>query len=455
LVHKEVFPALQGLVADQDIQIPIIGVARSEWTLEELHARVEDSLKQSGDFDPDGFAKLKSLLRYVQGEYGSADTYSRLREELGSAQHPVFYMAVPPQVFPEVVDELASSGLAQGARVLIEKPFGRDLASAKRLQRTLRGHLPEEAIFRIDHFLGKEPVQNITYMRFANSLLEPIWNREHVRSIQINMAENFGVKNRGGFYEEAGAIRDVMQNHLLQLLAVLLMDPPIAHSPDGYRDEKARLLKAIKPLAPEDVVRGQYEGYRSAPGVAPDSKVETFVAVKLKVDNWCWSGVPIYIRTGKQLAVTCTEAIVEFKRPACWLFDGEADSGASRMRIRVGPDVVIALQLRVKAPGEQMRGEDRELTLASCPWDLRPAYQRLLFDVIHGNWELFARQDAIEAAWRIVDQVLDDRTPLYNYESGSWGPSEADNLIGSDGPWVNPEVDPDSVIKACGRDTKR
>jgi glucose-6-phosphate 1-dehydrogenase len=333
--------------------------------------------------------------------------------------------------------------------VVIEKPFGRDLRSARALNQTLHQHYPESAIFRIDHFLGKEPVQNITYTRFANPLLEPIWNRDHVRSIQITMAEDFGVKERGGFYEEAGAIRDVIQNHLLQLLAVIAMDPPGGGIPDAFRDEKSRLLMAVRQLEPRHVVRGQYEGYRSAPGVDPDSNVETYAAVKLMIDNWRWAGVPVYIRSGKQMAATATEVFIELRRPPRETFGERVANSSGHVRIRISPDVVIALGLRVKIPGERMAGRDVELLLTSCPADLRPPYQRLLTDALYGNQELFAREDAIEAQWRIVEPILGSRIPLHPYEPGSWGPTQARKLISKDGPWIDPTFGPAPEVGAC------
>ncbi len=323
---------------------------------------------------------------------------------------------------------------------MVEKPFGRDLASARDLNNTLLRYFPDEAIFRIDHFLAKEAVQNLTYTRFANPLLEPIWNRDHVRSIQITMAEDFGVKNRGAFYEEAGAIRDVVQNHLLQVLAIVTMDPPVGNSPDAYRDEKVRVLKAISPLRPDQVVKGQYRGYRSARGVASDSRVETYVALKLFIDSWRWAGVPIYIRTGKELAATATEIFVLFKRPPRETFEEAVPSNSSHVRMRINPSIAIGMGLRIKVPGEQMVGEDVELALTSCPGNGRSPYQRLFSDAIQGNHELFARQDGVEESWRIVGPALDGAAALHLYDPGSWGPAEAERLVGFDGPWIDPIV---------------
>lgn len=438
LVRKEIFPALHGMFRDEDVSIPVIGVARSDWSIDQLIARARDSVEARGGYDPGAFARLAKMLRYVRGDYGSMETYTKLCATLEGAVRPLFYMAIPPSVFPVVTGALATSACEGNARVVVEKPFGRDLASARELNNTLHQHFSEANIFRIDHFLGKEPVQNITYTRFANSLLEPVWNRDYIRSIQITMAEDFGVRERGGFYEEAGAIRDVIQNHLLQLLAVVTMDPPAGGVPDVFRDETARVLKAVRPLESRDVVRGQYDGYRAAPGVAPDSTVETYAAVKLMIDNWRWAGVPIYIRSGKEMAVTCTEVFVDLRRPPRETFGEAVGPGSGHLRIRISPDVTIALGLRVKVPGDSMTGRDMELMLTSCPGDIRPPYQRLLTDAMYGNLELFAREDGVEASWRIVDPILGDKVPLRSYRPGTWGPSQAGALIGNDGPWVNP-----------------
>ena len=438
LSHKEIFPALYGLFRDESLSVPVVGVARSDWTAEHLRERAKQSVLERGGQDDGAFAELAKQLHYVRGDYGSTETYGRIREALGDARSPLFYMAIPPSVFPVVLDALAASACGEGAKVVVEKPFGRDLESARSLNLTLHQHFREADIYRIDHYLGKEPVQNIAYTRFANSLFEPIWDRHHVRSIQITMAEEFGVKERGGFYEEAGAIRDVIQNHLLEVLAMVTMEPPSGGDADAFRNEKARLLKAVKPLEQQCVVRGQYEGYRSAPGVSPDSSVETFAAVKLAIDNWRWAGVPVYLRTGKEMAVTTTEVFVEFRLPPRDTFGEAVPPSYSYLRIRISPDVVIAFGLRVKVPGEGMRGRDAELTLTSLPEDLRPPYQRLLGDAIRGSQDLFARQDSVEAAWRVVDPVLKDAPAPYPYEPGGWGPKEADELLGNKGPWRRP-----------------
>jgi glucose-6-phosphate 1-dehydrogenase len=440
LVYKQIFPALLGLVRDSGISVPIVGVARSPWSDAQLIAWAEESLKEHGTFDQAAFDRMARMLRFVQGDYHAPETFAKICAALAGAQQPLFYMAIPPSVFPAVTRAIAMSVCREGARVVVEKPFGRDLASARELNRTLHDYFPEQAIFRIDHFLGKEPVQNITYTRFATTMLEPLWNRQYIRAIQITMAEDFGVFNRGHFYEEAGAIRDVIQNHLLQILAVITMDPPGGGVPDAYRLEKDRLLKAIPPLTPADVVRGQYTGYRSAEGVAPGSTVETYAAIKLSIDTWRWAGVPIYIRTGKNLAVTCSEVFVEFKEPPRHTFAEVVPRGSSHLRIRISPDIVIAMGLRVKVPGDRMIGRDVELTLTSHAGSQTSPYQRLLGDAMDGQHDLFATQDGVEASWAIVDPVLGNATPLHSYEGGTWGPREADGLIGADGPWVDPQV---------------
>jgi glucose-6-phosphate 1-dehydrogenase len=438
LAYKQIFPALQALVKRRRLELPIIGVARSGWTVEQLRARARDSLEQHGGVDPDAFRKLASLLRYVDGDYREPQTFTRLRAALGRAQRPLHYLAIPPSMFAAVADGLAAAGCSAGARIVVEKPFGRDGRSARELNATLHRQFDESAIFRIDHFLGKEAVQNILYTRFANLVFEPIWNRDHVHSVQITLAEKFGVRGRGRFYEEAGAIRDVIQNHLLQVLACLAMDPPAGGEEDAMRDEKARLLKAVRPLAPADVVRGQFRGYRDEPGVARDSQVETFAAVRLFIDSWRWADVPFYIRSGKCLPTTVDEVLVAFKRPPRETFDDRANA-PNRLRLRLSPEVMIALDLRVKLPGEKMLGESVSLVATHQHADEMTPYERLLGDAVRGDPTLFAREDAVEAQWRIVDPVLGDATPLHEYAPGSWGPPEADRLIAADGGWLDPE----------------
>jgi glucose-6-phosphate 1-dehydrogenase len=440
LAYKQIFPALQGLIRDEGFNLPIIGVAKAGWTLEQLRGRAQDSLKNHGGVDEVSLQKLIGLLRYVDGDYSDPTTFSQLRNELGPAQRPLHYLAIPPSLFATVAEGLAKSNCATNARIVVEKPFGRDLSSAQQLSRTLHLYFAEEDIFRIDHFLGKEPVQNIFYTRFANPMFEPIWNRDHIRSIQITMAEDFGVQDRGKFYDEVGTLLDVVQNHMLQVVANLTVDPPTGEDWDAVRDRKSELLKAIRPLSRNDVVRGQYNGYRSVPGVAPASPVETFIAIKLEIDSWRWAGVPIYIRAGKMLPVTCTEALVEFKRPPRETFGEIVPNTSAHMRIRVSPDLTFGLGVRVKTPGERMVGRDVELELHRQAVDYMPPYERLLGDASRGISELFSRQDIVEAQWRIVDPILGNVTPLYPYKPGTWGPEEAHQLIENDGPWVDPKV---------------
>ncbi|MDD2901303.1 MAG: glucose-6-phosphate dehydrogenase [Syntrophales bacterium] len=437
LAYKQIFPSLQGLVKDEGLNIPIIGVSRSG-SLEKLKSRAQESLEEHGLLDQAAFQKLTELLRAVQGNYDAPETFTKLRRELGQAERPLHYLAIHPSMFAEVAEGLANSGCTTNSRVVLEKPFGRDLASAQELNKVLHQYFPEEAIFRIDHYLGKEPVQNILYTRFANPIFEPIWNRHYVRSIQITMAEDYGVEDRGKFYEEAGAIRDVIQNHMLQVVSSLTMDPPSGNAPEALRDEKGRLFKAITPLTPADVVRGQYHGYRSVPGVSANSTVETFAAVKLSIDNWRWAGVPIYIRAGKKMALTSAEVVVEFKRPPREAFGEIVPVLSSHMRMRISPDISISMGLRVKIPGERMAGQDVELTLVRQPGEDMPPYQRLLGDAMRGSAALFARQDSVEAQWQVVDGILGNVTPLYTYAPGAWGPEEAYQLIGQHGPWLNP-----------------
>jgi len=438
LAYKQIFPSLERLIHDEGFSLPIIGVAKAGWNLDQLKARAKDSLEHNKVFDQAAFDKLSSLLRYVDGDYADTATFTELRKQLGKAQRPLHYLAVPPSLFGVVARGLAESGCATNARIVVEKPFGHDLATAQELNRTLHQFFPEENIYRIDHYLGKEPVQNILYTRFANPIIEPTWNREYVRSIQITMAESFGVQDRGSFYDQTGALRDVVQNHMLQVLGNLTMDPPTGEGHEAERDQKAALLKAVRPVSPEHVVRGQYNGYKSVPGVAPGSTVETFIAIKLFIDSWRWAGVPIYIRAGKEMPVTCMQAFVEFKRPPMETFHELVPPRSSHVRFRVSPDITIGLGVRVKVPGERMVGEDVEMVLKSHPASDMPPYERLLGDAMRGNGELFAREDLVEAQWRVVQPILDNVTPVYSYEPGTWGPDESQELIGSDGPWIDP-----------------
>jgi glucose-6-phosphate 1-dehydrogenase len=444
LAYKQIFPALQAMVRRGHLDVPIVGVAKSGWSLDQLVARAHDSIEHHGGVDEAAFARLRSLLRHVDGDYRDPDTFERVRQALAGAQRPLSYFAIPPSVFETVAGGLAKIGAAAGGRVVVEKPFGRDLRSAQELNRTLLQFFPETAIFRIDHYLGKEPVENLMFFRFANTFLEPIWNRNFINSVQITMAESFGVQGRGAYYEEAGAIRDVVQNHLLQVLALVAMEPPFAGDPDAMRDHKALALKAMRPLTPSDVVRGQFRGYRAEPGVAADSQVETFAAVRVHVQNWRWSGVPFFIRAGKCLPVTTTDVVVQLKHPPRMVFsDPEAErevyGRGNYFRFRLSPDVLIALNARAKRAGEQMVGEPVELVARHQAPDEMAPYERLLGDAMHGDQRLFAREDSIEAAWRVVDPVLGNVTPVYEYEQNTWGPAEADRIKPPDG-WLDPSL---------------
>jgi glucose-6-phosphate 1-dehydrogenase len=440
LAYKKIFPALHAMVRHGHLDAPVVGVAKAGWNLDQLRARAVDSIEHHGPIDRAALDKLLSLLRYIDGDYNDPGTFELLRKELGTSQRPLHYLAIPPDLFPKVVSGLERSGCSGAARVVVEKPFGRDLASAQALNRSLLEVFPESSIFRIDHFLGKEPVQNLLYFRFGNLFLEPTWNRDFVASVQITMAESFGIKGRGRLYEETGAIRDVIQNHLLQVTSCLAMDAPSSEDPEALRDEKTRLLQAIRPIEPGNVVRGQFGGYRDEPGVAAESTVETFAAVRLDVDNARWTGVPFYIRAGKCLPVTCTEVLVSFKPPAKSVF-GETFSKfdhANHVRFRLGPDVVIALGVHSKIPGEAMRGEAVELVAVETGGDEMGAYERLLHDAMKGDAALFAREDAVEAQWRVVEPILGNTAPLHDYQQGDWGPPEAQRLTADVGGWALP-----------------
>jgi glucose-6-phosphate 1-dehydrogenase len=439
LAYKKIFPALQAMVKHGHLKVPVIGVAKSGWGLDQLRMRAQDSVEKHGGLDRQAFDKLSNLLRYVDGDYNDPATFQAIRKELGSAERPAHYLAIPPVLFGTVVEELGKSGYSTNARVIVEKPFGTDLASARELNRILLKTFRETSIFRIDHYLGKWPVDNIVYFHFANAFLEPFWNRYHIESVQMTMAEKFGIQGRGSFYDRTGAIRDVVQNHLLQILTNLAMEPPIRPDSQSVRDEKVKVLKAISPLVETDVVRGQFRGYRAEEGVTPDSGVETFAAARLEINSWRWQGVPFYIRAGKRLPETSTEVLIRLRKPPSVYPPDSLKQ--NHVRLRVSPDTSIALGMMVLSPGQEMAGQATEMVACqSPPAGEMDAYERLLSDAMAGDPTLFAREDYVEEAWRIVDPILKGNTPVYQYEPGTWGPPEVEQRVSPPAGWHNPVI---------------
>ena len=441
LAYKQIFPALQSMIKHGHLDIPVIGVAKSNWDLDRLKERARDSLEKHGGVDENAFEKLSSLLQYIDGDYADEETFNQLREKLGSAKFPLYYLAIPPNLFGTVADGLARARCIDNARVVVEKPFGRDLKSAQQLNKILHKHFKEDSIFRIDHYLGKETVQNLIYFRFANRIVEQTWNRKCIESVQITMAEKFDVSDRGKLYDDEGAIRDVVQNHMLQVISCLAMEGPSDRSHASICDERAKLVKSIHTLTKSDVVRGQFRGYHEQSGVAKDSTVETFAALKFHIDNDRWKGVPFFVRAGKCMPVTITEVTVRYKLPEHEVLDEVKSERENYFRFRLSPQEIIGLGTKIKTPGEKMVGTVRELVLHKMPEDEMPPYERLLGDALKGDSTLFSREDTVESAWRILAPILDNATPVYEYDKNSWGPAEVEEKLKPPHGWHNPVED--------------